>query len=508
MSTPDTVQLSEFTPASSVAATDLVYSASGATGVEKATTVAQLQTFIQSPIANSTLANAGTLTGAETIPLGKSGLFQASLMNLSAYALGSYAGITGGGAGAAIKTSLFAFQNVSWLHPLSETSAPFSQIPIYPQTFGANATRIIAGAGAMKSVTRGTPSTPTTAGNPSTVDQLWTNAAIAPIGSSVGTNWIANKAVQTTIGSQGNALFAGVFSEAMHSVPNNGELAALVGFTRANGDRNPSGTGSGGDMWGAWLIASNNGHRAHAIGVEVNATNQYANWMESTTPLYSDPTDFTFGVHVYPDWSTYHNTRAISIRPNATVGWSTGILVSGWVDQGMYIDTTMEWENPPTNSVANNPRGIVFGSNIMTKMAFQTGETSSTPGVDTWKMNVEGNFLLYRASPTSWYLAMNSSDQSLWIQNGLFKFDTAGRLNVNGSADVGVVTGPGLTIQGDVPHPLAMTRSTVAPVAPGANIGVLRFKSGTTAGTLKLVVLAGSSATEFTVLDNIGTGNS
>jgi hypothetical protein len=104
MSTPDTVQLSEFTPTTSVAASDLVYSANGTTGVEKATTVAQLQTFIQSPIANSTLANAGALTGAETFPLGKSGLFQTALTTIASWILNSFSGFTQSGAGAVART--------------------------------------------------------------------------------------------------------------------------------------------------------------------------------------------------------------------------------------------------------------------------------------------------------------------------------------------------------------------------------------------------------------------
>ena len=230
--------------------------------------------------------------------------------------------------------------------------------------------------------------------------------------------------------------------------------------------------------------------------------------MDSGTPLYSDPEDYTYGLHLYPDWSTRHNTRAMSIRPNSLVGWATGILVSGWVDQGIYIDTTMKWRDAPTNTVANDPRGIVFGSKIMTKMAFQTGETAVTPGVDTWKVNVEGDYLLFRGDAANWYIGMKNGDKNLYLVNALFRFGTNGRLNVNGVADVGAVNGAGITIQGNLAHPLAMTRSTVAMVAPGANVAVIRVEGGSTPGTTKLVAYSGTSTTGAVIVDNFGAGNS
>jgi hypothetical protein len=52
MTTPETVQLVDFPSTSSVAAGDLIYSANGTTGVEQATTMAQLQAFVQLPIAS------------------------------------------------------------------------------------------------------------------------------------------------------------------------------------------------------------------------------------------------------------------------------------------------------------------------------------------------------------------------------------------------------------------------------------------------------------------------
>jgi hypothetical protein len=48
-----------------------------------------------------------------------------------------------------------------------------------------------------------------------------------------------------------------------------------------------------------------------------------------------------------------------------------------------------------------------------------------------------------------------------------------------------------------------LTRQTSATPNPGANLGSLYFRDGTNAGTLKLVVRAGASGAETTILDNI-----
>jgi hypothetical protein len=50
---------------------------------------------------------------------------------------------------------------------------------------------------------------------------------------------------------------------------------------------------------------------------------------------------------------------------------------------------------------------------------------------------------------------------------------------------------------------LRMVRATSANSNPGANVGVIYFRDGTNAGTLKLVVRAGAAGAETTILDNI-----
>ncbi|MCA8251762.1 hypothetical protein LGM89_00665 [Burkholderia sp. AU31624] len=374
----------------------------------------------------------------------------------------------------------------------------YSQIPLYPQTFGAYATRLEGGRGDMSSLAKGGIGSYMADNNPVFSSQLWT-----AFNETIGVNWTANMKVQTTVGPGANAFVAGLFSEILSYAPNNAEQIAIVGMARAQANRNPAGTGSGGDLWGGWFDANNQGYLTHCIGIEVNTTNQYANWMESPTPLQTDPTHFTFGIQVYPDWSTFHNSRAISIRPNATVGWSTGILCTGWVDQGMFIDSGVYWRDPPNNTQIASPIGILFGDNIATKMAVKKG--AAVP----WKLNSEGSFLLWRGSPTQWFWGMDSNDISVSLATGQFKFDQNGRLNM-GTAVSGfpAVTGQGITIQGDLALPFVMTRTTVPAIAPGGNIASLRWRSGSTPGTLKLVAVAGTSNVETTVVDNVGAGNS
>jgi hypothetical protein len=68
--------------------------------------------------------------------------------------------------------------------------------------------------------------------------------------------------------------------------------------------------------------------------------------------------------------------------------------------------------------------------------------------------------------------------------------------NTNNTAALGEVSSGGT---------LRMTRATSAQTNPGANIARLYFRDGTNAGTLKLVVRAGTAGAETTILDDIPT---
>lgn len=406
-----------------------------------------------------------------------------------------------------------SFQNVNTLNNFGP-SDPFEQIPQYPQAVKGQATRIKAGPGSIQTKTDGSSSSYSTQKNPVDMTQLWTNANNT--GTDLTYNWVANKAIQTTIGSDARAQIAGVFSETSTYGPNNGEAISIVGMTKALADRNPSGTGSGGDLWGAWFLANNNGWNANLIGIEVNCNNQYANWMEASDPVNNDPSSISFGIQIFPDWSNYHSTRAISIRPqeneNGRHGYSTGILVTGYIDHGLFIDSKEQWRDPQvppaTPSVPAQPVGITFGSVASRKIAFWSGTSTA------WAINVESDFLLFRQDESNWFLGMNKTTKNVHLVNNNFRFDTAGRLNLGGAGSgfvVGNLTGEGLTISTapTAQHPFAMTKTSAAlSTAPGPNVAVLRWQSGTNAGTLKLVAFAGTSTTGVTVVDNVGTGNS
>lgn len=88
--------------------------------------------------------------------------------------------------------------------------------------------------------------------------------------------------------------------------------------------------------------------------------------------------------------------------------------------------------------------------------------------------------------------------------------NSAGTLlaRVNSSGDV---FGLSINIQGNSGRlrqansgaEIVLTKETAATANPGAGIGTLYFRDGTNAGTLKLVVRAGTAGAETTILDNI-----
>ncbi|MEN2472345.1 glycosyl hydrolase family 28-related protein [Burkholderia sp. GS2Y] len=100
----DNRELADFPPAQVVTGSDLVYTASGQSLAEQATTVTQLQNYIISPIANSTLNQTASLNGNETVPIGKSGLFQTTLNKIALWIVNAYQGYTSSATGAVAQT--------------------------------------------------------------------------------------------------------------------------------------------------------------------------------------------------------------------------------------------------------------------------------------------------------------------------------------------------------------------------------------------------------------------
>lgn len=74
-----------------------------------------------------------------------------------------------------------------------------------------------------------------------------------------------------------------------------------------------------------------------------------------------------------------------------------------------------------------------------------------------------------------------------------------------GGAGVDILTG-GFDITTNVVNPFIMAKNTQAATAPAAGNCDLRWVAGTNAGTGKIVAACGTSATEVTIADNIGSG--
>lgn len=95
----DYVVLGEFESATTVADTDLIYSASGETDIEQKFTAKQLATYVEADIGKGGFTDAGILTGVEVIPVSKNGFFQTTLTKIAAWVVQSFAGFSQAGSG-------------------------------------------------------------------------------------------------------------------------------------------------------------------------------------------------------------------------------------------------------------------------------------------------------------------------------------------------------------------------------------------------------------------------
>lgn len=326
------------------------------------------------------------------------------------------------------------------LHALEDAAIRVGlRVPVteYPNgSVGALATRVAGGDGRVGNITYGSPDEYITTEAPVRLQQLFTDVqADMDLTLPNRVNWIANEAIVTVVGENANAMIAGVFSEISTYAVNNREIAGVVGFAKALADRDPSGSGSGGDMWGMWAIAANNGHLAHAIGIEVNVMNQYAHWYDHGDPTGYDPDHYTYGVHIFPDWSTKTNTRALSIRPrNDGAGWSTGILTTGYTDVGIFVDSLQAYRDPGDNLLPASPVGLVFGPNTSRKIAIQR-YVGGVPNIH-WELGREGQFLVWRRSGGFWWQSFDADNNLLNLVNGNARFTADGSFRFSGSLSI------------------------------------------------------------------------
>jgi hypothetical protein len=162
--------------------------------------------------------------------------------------------------------------------------------------------------------------------------------------------------------------------------------------------------------------------------------------------------------------------------------------------------------NPGSNGVINlgdssfskGPgNGFIFNSGIATVSYLGVGVNGGsgsvplfvTLGSATAKTVVRGA-ASQSANLQEWQNSAGSSLASITSNGGIF----ANFLGASGGQfQLSYTTG----------GTLRLTRNTALPNKPGANPGVLYFRDGTNAGTLKLCVSAGTAGAEQTLLDNI-----
>ncbi|WP_110931077.1 hypothetical protein [Paenibacillus bouchesdurhonensis] len=334
--------------------------------------------------------------------------------------------------------------------------------------------------GIWSSVTYGSPDNPYTGSDPVRRSQLFTS-----VNQEATTPWVVQEAIQTVIMPDTDEKFASQLIEMFSYAPNRYEHIGQVIHVHGSVDRDPDGGGSGGDLWASWLRVSNDGNLVHGIALEANTRNTYDNWLEAADPTLTDPEHFMFVAQLYPDWSTKHSTRGLSIRPRpadpdnglqSSIGFGTGILVTGYVDHGIYIDSDIQHRDPGMWSDLAEPVGITFGHHTSKKIRFRRNLDAG------WDFNVEGPYLLFRNNDDDWFIGLNNDTGTTHFNNNKFTMDKEGNLGMS-----------------------KITSSLSEP--PGVGKAVLRFQPGSTPGTLMLAAYAGTSTTGVVIADNIGSGN-
>jgi len=141
-------------------------------------------------------------------------------------------------------------------------------------------------------------------------------------------------------------------------------------------------------------------------------------------------------------------------------------------------------------------RTAAIGSNVDNLPYIATNYDNNSVGVVIVAPAQKGLTVRGAASQTASLQEWQNSAGSI-----LARVDSAGQI----ISTVGIFAGGGLvSLSSNQSGGVAtMTRATAAATNPGANNARIYFRDGTTAGTLKLVVRAGASGAETTILDNI-----
>jgi hypothetical protein len=206
----------------------------------------------------------------------------------------------------------------------------------------------------------------------------------------------------------------------------------------------------------------------------------------STTPITSSVGGATTAASGNGTTATITTTTATNLAVGDLIVVA-GVTPTGYNTTGSVV-TAVSNTSPFTVSYANTTTGAqtVAGTVATPAQASVTARSAGTKG-----LVLKGSGAGHLAFLMEWYNSANSVVGRI-DQNGAI---TAPSLNLlSATASITTENSGGKVI---------VTRATASATNPGANIGAIYFRDGTTAGTLKLVVRAGTAGAETTILDNI-----
>jgi hypothetical protein len=170
-------------------------------------------------------------------------------------------------------------------------------------------------------------------------------------------------------------------------------------------------------------------------------------------------------------------------------------------------NSSTNWDNNLSNQYTHINFLPLSGGIISTNL-FVSGDYFNSEA-----LTVFGNISASGSVYSSGNLEINGgSNTTLYVEDGLVGINTETpneSLTVFGNISAsGSVYGNSLSLEADVEQPVKFLKSSsTLSLNPGVDVGVLRWESGTNAGTLKLVAYAGTSTTGVTIIDNVGSGN-
>ena len=170
-------------------------------------------------------------------------------------------------------------------------------------------------------------------------------------------------------------------------------------------------------------------------------------------------------------------------------------------------NSSTNWDNNLSNQYTHTNFLPLSGGIISTNL-FVSGDYFNSD-----VLTVFGNISASGSVYSSGNLEINGgSNTTLYVEDGLVGINTETpneALTVFGNISASnSLYGSSLSIEADVEQPIKFLKSSSTLTSnPGIDMGILRWESGTNAGTLKLVAYAGTSTTGVTIIDNVGSGN-